>query len=106
MPELNDADSTYVFIKQLKQVQQVVEAFAVQQRELARQARDKYPANNRLAEEILAVAAISSLVAEKCVELYPMAVRQKDRVRQRTEEPRKSARVEESADSGLARRDR
>lgn len=105
MPELNDGDSTYVFINQFKHVGQVVTAFAQQLRELARQASDKYPANTRLRDEILAVAGIASEVADECAQLYPMACRQKERVRRRTETPRKSNRVEETADSNLARRD-
>lgn len=101
----DDQESTYRFIQKLRGQPELLEQFGADLKELAKQAREDYPASGPLVDEIEAVADLINGSVDEARGWHPMARAAQRRDVQRVEEPRKSPRVEATADVGRAIRD-
>lgn len=105
MSELDEGESTHVWITNLDRVPEVLRAFAAQMSALAGQAETAYTANTALRDSIKNVAAEFHRCANDAQGLRALAERARPRPGERARNPRGSARREASADSGMARGD-
>ncbi len=101
----DDQESTYRFGQRLRTQPDMLAQFGADLGELARQAGEDYPATGVLVDEIQAVADLVNGCAQEAAGWHASFRAGQRRDVERVEQPRKSARVEGTADVGRAMRD-